>query len=171
MADCTADLLAVAKWMREQYPHAEKAVFATSFGGYIALLCAEALPEFTLILRAPAIRMPQVLLEAILHTTPEVFAAVKTMSCGFERSITLPYRFYEELAANDPFIAEYTQPMLIIHGDKDDVVPHADSVAFCNRHNHASLVTVRGADHRFKKDGEVEEIIRAACSFLDKKRY
>lgn len=36
--NCINDLLWIAKWVNNNYPSAEKYIFATSFGGYISLL-------------------------------------------------------------------------------------------------------------------------------------
>lgn len=164
--NCKNDLLAVTSWAKDNYPAADKVIFATSFGGYISLLCAKELEGFTYILRAPAVTMPKVLLDAVLKISPEKFKSLGTVECGFERKINLPYEFYEGLLRYDPMNAPYSQKMLIIHGDLDDVVPYGDIKDFCGKHPDVRLTTVKGADHRFKNPGESDIIIGAVKDFL-----
>jgi len=40
-------------------------------------------------------------------------------------------------------------PLLIIHGDHDTCVPHADATEYCKRNPAAALYTLSGVDHGF----------------------
>lgn len=164
---CIADLLAVAAWAKGTYPHAQLCVFATSFGGYISLLAAHALDNIPMVLRAPAVTMDEVLLNAILHCSADEFRFAGTMECGFERKISLPYSFYEDLSCHTPFDRTYLPPMLIIHGDCDRVVPPKDVARFCQGRDNIRLTVMKGADHRFKNAGELERIVEAAMAFWE----
>lgn len=165
--NCKKDLLTVAAYVTQQYPHADKSLFATSFGGYISLLCYENLPDFRFVLRAPAITMPQLLLENVLKLDAETFRRQGAVVCGFERLIRLPYAFYEELLCQEDLRAKaYTAPMLIHHGDRDDVVPPAVIAEFAQNHSLVQLLWMPGADHRFKNPGEMEAIVAATRHFL-----
>ena len=166
IANCVQDLLCVAEWTRDQYPDAERYIFATSFGGYISLLCTNELSDFSFVLRAPAVTMPKCLLNSVLKVTREEFERGGVLQCGFERKINLPFAFYEEMLQYDPIKKDYQQQMLIIHGDSDDVVPYSDVVLFCQRHPQMKFITIKGADHRFKKPGEVERIIDETMWFI-----
>ena len=166
VVNCKRDLLTVAKWANETYQNAEKTVFATSFGGYISLLCAKELSGFSFVLRAPAVTMPKVLTESVLKIPPAEFQRQKSVDCGFERKINLPYAFYEELLQYDPVNAEYSRKILIIHGDRDDIVPYTDILSFCKKHPSITLMAIAGADHRFKKDGELAQIIKLTKDFI-----
>ena len=53
----------------------------------------------------------------------------------------------------------------IIHGDADDVVPVTDSLRFAED-NHLPIRIVKGADHRYKKPGELEQIIDFAAEIF-----
>lgn len=166
IANCVRDLLCVAEWVREQYPDAGRYIFATSFGGYISLLCADELQDFSFVLRAPAINMPQCLLNSVLKVTREEFERAKVLQCGYERKIDLPFAFYEGMLQHDPVNRDYQQQMLVIHGDCDDVVPYCDVALFCRNHPHVEFITIKGADHRFKKPGEIERIIDKTMRFI-----
>lgn len=163
--NCMSDLLDCADWCRREYPGAKKYLFATSFGGYITLLCSQKLADFRIVLRAPAVTMAEHILTELLKTSPEDFKRRKTITCGFERKIELPYGFYQDLQKHG--ISKYLcdNPLLIIQGDKDGIVPLDDVVSFCAAHKNATLKIIDGADHRFKNPGEIEKVIAAAISY------
>jgi alpha/beta superfamily hydrolase len=47
----------------------------------------------------------------------------------------------------------------IFHGDRDDIVPLDVILNFVNIYQNANLIIIKGADHRFKNEGEIERII------------
>lgn len=166
--NCIGDLIAVSEWIDKEYPTARKFIFATSFGGYITLLSSEKLKNYKLILRAPAVTMPKVLLESVLQISADQFKEMDTVMCGFDRKIKLPYSFYENLTHYNPFDIYYENEMLIIHGDKDDIVPIRDVESFANTCNNGKLIIIRNADHRFKNKGEIEHIVCETIKFMKK---
>jgi len=166
--NCKNDLRAVIDYASSKYPDAKKSVFATSFGGFITLLLADELADFALVLRAPAVTMPKVLLENVLNVSEEEFKKAGIIECGFERLLKLPYSFYEDLllheCAMDNQLASKT---LIIHGDRDNIVPLSDVEAFVASQSNVSLEIMRGADHRFKNVGEMEKAVELTIRFAD----
>ncbi len=165
--NCKNDLCAVVDYISNQYPNANKSIFATSFGGYISLLCADKLAKMPFVLRAPAVTMPKVLLENVLKVTAEDFKTREIIECGFERPIKLPYSFYEELSSQGKIgEKQITLPILIIHGDCDDIVPLSDIEVFAVSQNNVTLQVLHGADHRFKNAGEMERVIDLTKRFL-----
>ena len=168
IANCIDDLMAVINYVLQQYPIARKSIFATSFGGYITLLSPLRLSDFTLVLRAPAVTMPQILLNSILHTTADDFEAVQVMQCGFERQMNIHYSFYRDLSAQANLCdLPLTAPTLVIHGDCDNIVPLTDVLQFTNAQDSTSIQIIAGADHRFKRKGEMEQIIAYTKEFLN----
>ena len=164
---CKQDLLSVCRYAESRYPQAEKGIFATSFGGYISLLCADQLPDYRYILRAPAVTMPRLLLETVLKITAAEFAQKGSILCGFERPIRLPYAFYQELLLQEDLLQKpIQQKLLLIHGDCDDVVPLTDILQFQAAHPDLHLHIIEGADHRFKKPGQLQKIVSIATDFL-----
>ncbi len=185
VANCEADLLFVAEYVREKYPAAPKSIFATSFGGYITLLSAGKLEDFSFVLRAPAVSMPRLLLKTVLKIDLQTFREKKTVTCGFERPIELPFSFYEELQTREDLLGEnrpgcaldrdfefcskpFAQSILIIHGDADDVVPLSHIKRFAGLHPEIKIVLMEGADHRFKKEGQIELAAEYAKDFWRK---
>ncbi len=166
--NCKRDLLAVVEYTEGKYPKAQKSIFATSFGGYIALKCASHLCDFSLVLRAPAVTMPKILLETVLKISDEEFQRLGVVECGFERKMRLPYSFSRDLWKEESvYDITLSLPTLIIHGDCDDIVPPADVLDFVKDRENVRLEMIPGADHRFKGRGEMEKVIELTKSFLN----
>lgn len=165
--NCKADLLFVCDYVREKFPNAEKAVFATSFGGYITLLCCARLADFSIVLRAPAVTMPAILLENVLKISEEEFKKRGTILCGFERKMALPYSFYSDMEEEEKLLKKrFDRQMLIIHGDCDDIVPPSVIYEFAKSNGGVMLRIIEGADHRFKRRGEMKKIISYTLDYL-----
>lgn len=165
--NCKRDLLCAADFCRDKYPEAKKSVFATSFGGYITLLCADSLAEFRLILRAPAVTMAEHILLDILGLSEEEYRKAGFVELSFDRTIKIPFSFYESLTRNRVINRTFSQQALIIHGDCDDIVPRADILEFCKNNPQMKLFNVAGADHRFKKAGELDTVVLAAREYIE----
>ncbi len=163
--NCLADLDAVVKYLRPAVP---LFCFATSFGGYLAMLDYRRHPEHfdRILLRSPALRMGKVLRSFLNEDHMNAFQSGKALNFGFDRPLFLHYSFLKDLEApdHDAFrpLAGNHNPVSIIHGDADDVVPVTDSIRFAEE-NHLPIRIVKGADHRYKKPGELEQIIEFAA--------
>ena len=166
LENCKSDLLTVAKHIRRCYPCAKYGLFATSFGAYVALLCANRLRDFRMVLRAPAVPFAEVLLQNVLHTTREDFERAGRVTCGFERKLDLSFEAYRGFEEQDIRGRKYRRPLLVFHGTEDDVVPYEQVTAFCARQPKARLVTLPGADHRFKRPGDMEQVIEQAAAYF-----
>ena len=159
--NCRRSLLAVAAMAKEAFPGAEFCIFATSYGAYITLLAMEELKEvlgpIKLVLRAPAVRMAETFL-TMTQLSEEQFLRKGRVICGFDRKMEIPYSFYEELTQNNA-MANYDMPLMILQGDRDDIVRPRDVEYFRLLNDQAKLVVFPGTDHRFKRDGELEMIV------------
>lgn len=174
IANCLDDLNTVYHFIKETYPTVRDIVaFATSFGGYLALLYRHEHPDafHHVILRAPAIRMGTVLEQNVM--TPEMkheVAAKGYFDFGYERNMKVTQKFLDEVKKNDVvtlYKGEICPDIDIIHGTIDDFVPIGDSIAFCEEHQ-IPLHKIEGADHRFKGPGQIEEIIEIADNLIQK---
>lgn len=169
---CLSDLDTVVGWVRKQWPKARLFAFATSFGGYLALLYHHRNRGVfdQLLLRSPAIRMYDVMMDHILDdAAKDELMRKDTITVGFERKIELPEPFLHDLRQNDAFHiwdGERLEEVAIIHGTADDVVPVEDSVAFAQAHR-CALHLAPGTDHRYKKPGELEQVLQIAADLLD----
>ena len=165
--NCVRDLVFMASFARERYDGAKLSVFGTSFGGFVALLGADMLGDCRLVLRAPGVSMPDIILSTVLKIDKEVFKAQGTVLCGFERKVNLPYSFYEELVALPEMKSKsFTAPILIFQGDEDRIVPMDDVTEFVKEHQGIRLEIIRGAGHRFERENEKRRIVSITKEFL-----
>ena len=166
-ANCCLDLTAVFEHACRLYPEAErKAIFATSFGGYVALNSMDALPaDVRLVLRAPAVDM-RATFERLLPVTLDEYKRAGFVKMGFERRFNVPYTFYSELCEKDISRTDMQREMLIIHGSKDDIVLPEHTARFCEANPKARLEIIEGAGHRFKGKGELERVVELAEEYM-----
>lgn len=215
--NCLADLEAVVKFLRpapapapgisaaaavsaSSGTSAPLFCFATSFGGYLAVLCYRRHPECfdRILLRSPALRMGKVLRSFLDEDHMRRFQSGEALNFGFGRPLFLHCGFLADLETPDhnafpPLLFSGSRPgsvlrenrpasasdpsapaadhgsgspkIAIIHGDADDVVPVTDSLRFAEE-NHLPIRIVKGADHRYKKPGELEQIIEYAAEIF-----
>ena len=144
-------------------------IFATSFGGYLAMLYQKSHPDAfeKIILRSPALRMPEIFEGFIREEQRERFRQGEALNFGFERELLLTNRFAKDLQEHPLYEGEIpgSPSIHIIQGDRDDVVNPSDTIAYAQR-NHCSLTLVKGADHRYKNPGNLEQILSATEAFL-----
>ena len=181
--NCLADLDAVVKHLRPAAAAVPSGstpaplfCFATSFGGYLAMLDYRRHPEHfdRILLRSPALRMGKVLRSFLEEDHMRRFQGGEALNFGFDRPLFLHYDFLTdlELPDHDAFrpldgigCGPASAPVAIIHGDADDVVPVTDSLRFAED-NDLPIRIVKGADHRYKKPGELEQIIVFAAEIF-----
>ena len=170
LENCLNDITSVEEYYHEQYKDAKLSYFATSFGAYLVLLKLIRKPQKydKIVLRCPALKMDKIFVHAILREPMEEFKKRGYTIVGYERELKVNYTFYEELENTQIFelFQKYENEILIIHGDKDDTAPIEDSYAFQAKYQTAMKV-VKGADHRFKKEGELEQVIAYAEQFYE----
>lgn len=166
--NCLSDLDTVIKYVQQRFPTSKLLAFATSFGGYLTLLYNYKHPEVFdhILLRSPAIRMGKVMSENILkeETKQEELKKNGFVNEGFERVIEVTEDFVQQLNEHDVlklYENKWLNNISIIHGTADDLVPFSDSEKFAKDHG-CTLYPVVGADHRYKKDGELERVMDIA---------
>ena len=165
--NCLKDLAYVSAWCGRPL-----SCFATSFGGFLAVLYLDRNPGAfdRLLLRSPALRMARVLKSFLTEEQLSAFLEGTKLDFGFTRPLLLDGSFLRDLERpdHDAYAAEAGAAgtsVAIIHGDADDVVPVGDSISFAER-EHLPVRIVRGADHRYKNPGELDEIVAFAEEFL-----
>jgi len=170
--NCISDLEAIEEYARKEFPNAKIGVFATSFGAYITLLKINKNGHKynSIILRAPAICMDEILKNAILVENVEEYKEKGYAILGYDREMKVPYKYYEELLNNKLFdIYNANEEMLAIQGTEDDMAPIKDTIRFIEEKNtKANLIKIEGADHRMKKDGELDKAINFAREYIIK---
>lgn len=144
-------------------------LFATSFGGFVGLNYLAIHPSVfsKVVLRSPALNMPKTFHDFLTDEEIHVLEDGGTVNKGFDRPLLLGKSFIEDLYEHRILPDEYPAlvPGLLIQGDMDDVVDPLDSVRFAEK-NGLRLHMIEGADHRYKEQGNLEEILSVTISFL-----
>lgn len=165
--NCVTHAKAVCDYIENRFGGKKINFFATSFGAYILLnmLSKFSYPEAKILLRSPAVKMEDTFLFPICNMTETELIENSKVVCGFERKMELDHTFYLDLKAHSLDNAKVTNKALMIYGSADDVVRPEDMESFAKRNNIETFV-IDGADHRFKKAGELDEVIRISAEFL-----
>lgn len=169
--NCINDIETVEEYIKEKYGKQMKIdLFATSFGAYIALLkIFKYNTKYNkIVLRAPAIKMDKIFKENLLREKYEDFQNRGVTKLGFDRTMNVPFDFYKELKQNQILkIYKNSQKILIIQGTEDDVAPIKDTKELIDLDKaNFELFEIQGADHRMKKDGELEKAINKAKEYF-----
>ena len=166
--NCLRDLDAVIGHIRGRWP-IPMSCFATSYGGYLAALYRNARHDAfdRLVLRSPALRLARTFIGFFSDAERERFLAGEPSAQGFDRVMRLTVSFYDSLLRHDAFAMPVTAPerVLILQGDRDDVVLPDDTAAYAER-NHIRVVWFPGSDHRYGQPGDMETIVSATRAFL-----
>ena len=167
---CADALLSVARHVRDA--HSGRAgVFATSFGGFMTLRCmdglTDALDDFALVLKAPAVKMAETFEQVILDDQRSRFDERGFVVLDYNRPLEVHRVYLDGLKAQSVCVP-YGRPMLVIHGTADTVVTPAHIADFMAKNSLAELVRIPGADHEFKGEGQLDQVIQAARAYYRK---
>ncbi len=161
--NCIQDIVDVEKYVGEKYGDVKISIFATSYGAYITLLkIFRYKTKYNhIILRAPAIKMDEILRENIFKDEFIKFEKEGKLNFGFKRAIDVPYVFYEDLTKNKVLdLFNLDQKINIIQGNKDEIAPIKDTYEFKQKSNDLiSIEEIEGANHRMKKSGHLEQVV------------
>lgn len=171
LSDCDAYLRLVTEYARDRLGARKLYLYATSFGGYLALkhIAEHGSPFEKLALRCPAVNMYDVLTANIM--TEENRALLdkgKDALVGFDRKIRLSRAFLDEMRAADITRTDFlgdADNILILHGTKDEIVP-IEAVRDFAENNVIEFVPVQNADHRFMDKDIMQEAIIRIADFL-----
>ena len=138
-----------------------------SQGGLIVILAAGLMPEYIrgIIPMSPAVMIPAMARKGELFGIkfdpdhiPEEFMT----------DIGLPlsgnYVRIARMVHVEDAVARYNGPVLLIHGDADEVVPYHDSEVLVKAYQNAELVTIPGDDHCY--DHHLELVLEALRKWL-----
>jgi len=133
-----------------------------SQGGLVAALVAAMEPEYVkgLVLRAPAFMIPRCAREGNMlgvrfDRVPDESEIFKGLTLDGEY-IRVARTIHPEEAVDG-----FAGPVLILHGDQDDVVPLADSKAAAERYRRGELMVLQGESHHFDHcQAEMLRVIR-----------
>ena len=149
---------------KNEYSKLPISIFATSFGAYLFLtyLKNSTCSFDHIILRSPAIFMDEILVNSILidHKLSLDELLAHSVNLGYNKEILVDKNFLQALKNNQLTNVKFSQHIDIIQGDCDDVVDIKKNEKFYNSNFlDYDLHYIKGADHRFKKSGELEQIL------------
>ena len=168
--NCLDDIKRVEEYVKDEYKNVKVDIFATSFGAYLTLLLLtkHGNDYNKIVLRCPAIKMDEIFVNEILNDDLEEFKNKTYTIVGYERELKVNYAYYEELQ-NNQVIRDFnakSDNIVIIHGDMDTTAPIKDAFEFANKFN-VPVKVVEGADHRFKKEGELDKVVMHTLNFIN----
>lgn len=168
--NCINDIISIENYIKSTFQDIPISIFATSFGAYITLLKIFKYQTTYkhIILRAPAIKMDEIFKNSLIRENMSDFKERDFTQLGFERKMDVPYSFYKDLTVNNILnLYNNNQKILIIQGTEDDIAPITDTYEFINLDKtNISLIPIEGADHRMKKEGELEKTIQSSINYL-----
>ena len=153
---CIEDLYLVENAIKEEYPKTKIGIYANSFGAYLTLLRLKRKKHdfFAIVLRAPAIKMDEILELFMANINiEEIKKYGYILDKSDKKSMKIKYEFYEELKENRiSQLGEYKEKMLIYHGTIDDTAPCKDTIEFANNNKNVKLVLFENESHRFSME-------------------
>lgn len=160
---CADTLLAVVRWAKRAYPYVDMGIFATGFGAFVTLVALDDLREveenLKLVLQTPDLNMSETLLNMAKMTEEELHKAGRVViGSTTTRAVEVPYSFYEELRRQMVYY-NYYMPMLLLHGERDELIPLSYLEPFRRFNTRSKLVVIPGADHQFRGEGQWDMVV------------
>lgn len=140
------------------------AVFGSSMGGAVAYLTAARDERIVAVASLAAVAHP----ELVAERHPEAAELWQRGQAAPTDEGGIGPGFLED-ALQQSVIASVSVlrgPVLVIHGEKDDIVPPSDAHDIAAAARQASLEMVPGADHRFSREVHLRPALRRIAAFL-----
>ena len=168
--NCLSDMEDVMTHLKALYPDKIFSCFATSFGGYMTVIYHQKHPQDfrKIILRSPAVKMAEVLLDFMNERQRDTFFAGEKLDFGFgDHSLILGKAYYESLLKYPVYDMIVSRPerFAIIQGDADEIVSPDDVRAFADK-NGILLHCVPGADHQYTNPGGLQAVLAATAEIM-----
>ena len=163
LQQCQDALIAVVRWVKHAYPFVDMGIFASGFGAFVTMVTLDDLrmiqENLKLVLQTPDLSMAHTLLDMAKVTEAE-FASSGQVVIGATtpRALVVPYSFYEELQ-NHMVYYNHHMPMLLLHGEFDELVPLNHLDPFRRFNDQSKLVVIPGADHQFRGEGQWDMVV------------
>jgi pimeloyl-ACP methyl ester carboxylesterase len=103
--------------------------------------------------------MAHTLLNMVNMTEEEFHAAGRVViGATTKRAVEIPYNFYKELQTQMVYY-NHDMPMLLLHGELDDLIPLSYLEPFRRFNPDSKLVVIPGADHQFRGAGQWDMVV------------
>ena len=117
----------------------------------------EVVGKVKLVLQTPNLRMADTLL-GMVRMNEEQFRNVQRVTLNAERKFDVTYDFYRQLRTFQA-LTTYDCPMLLLHGEKDEILPVEDMFNFRRINEDCKLVIIPDADHQFRTPGAWDMVL------------
>lgn len=163
LVKCQQTLQAVVRWTKRVYPFVDMCIFATGFGAFVTLTALDDLrgieEHLKLVLQTPDLSMDHTLLTMVGMTEQQLQeAGCVSIGARTMRKVKVSYSFYEELGGHMVYYNHY-MPMLLLHGELDEVTPLSHLGPFRRFNPETKLVVIPGADHQFRGAGQWDMVV------------
>lgn len=151
LRDQQSDLIALVDYFgaRNDVDPGKVVLIGESQGGLVASLVGSAMPDKVskLVLTFAAFCIPD-------HHNGKYPSPQQIPDTTYIWNVPLGKRYFEELRTIDAYsdMTNFAEPVLLVHGDKDPVVPLSYSEKAVAIYPDARLKVIKGAGHGFKKD-------------------
>lgn len=171
LSEGTDDILSAIKYLKAR-DYERIGLIGSSFGGNCSILAAANSKDlFALALKCPvpdyitredAIRSPEFLAEWRHNGVRDHYER------GGKFAGRLKYSYYEDMQINDGYAAaaKINVPVLIVHGDKDALVPIELVRRLPSLINDCRFEVIEGADHHFSNKSDYDKMINLLAEFV-----
>ena len=120
-----------------------------------------------IMLRSPALKMGEVMKAAMSEEKFSRLMNGEEVDFGHGQPLLLTKDYYDDVCSHDAFGQKPVHPerIRIIHGDKDEKVPHHYSEEYAQRYG-ITLHLLKGAGHEYDKPGDAEWVMDEAVDFF-----
>jgi uncharacterized protein len=142
-------------------------LIGSSFGGLSSIIAASKTKDlFVLALKCPVSDFSEV--DFIKRTKEELKKWKSEGFISYNKRKKINYSFYEDIKNNNGYKAakKIKVPVLIVHGDKDKTVSVEQSKKTARILKNSRLKIIKGADHRFSKINDFEEVLKIVSEFV-----
>ena len=170
LSDCDRYLRLVLDRAREQFTPRMIWGCATSFGGFLFLkyISEHGCPFDAVALRSPAVDMSMVIRQSLLSQEDLLqLERGREVLAGFDRKVKIGPSFLRELdevRLRERDFLSCAERILIVHGEKDEIVPIEPVRAFADEQL-IEFLPIPGADHRFLDPGRMDLAISRILQF------
>ena len=160
------DVRAVVEFAQRKFERARIHLVGTSFGAPPAIFAAarycDVIASVTLI--SPVLSYKRTFLQPETEWARDLFSEAQLRNLDatgrlyFDSAFCICSRLVEEMwvIRPDAALRDLQQRVLVVHGDRDSMVPYDAAAVACRGLNHVRLVTLKGADHGFMHEGDEE---------------
>lgn len=164
------DALQAIHYLKKQ-GYSKIGLFGSSFGGIVSTMTASKSKDlYLLVLKSPVSnfleRDFQVKTEKELKDWKS--NGFTYYVAGKGQKFKLNYTFFEDYKNNDGYQAapKIKIPTLIVHGDKDDIVPVEQSKKIASLIKNCTLKIISGADHRYSQPDHFDLMLNLILQFV-----